>query len=434
MARGFFFCLLLCLSSNALAADAPSTPAFGLDGFMTGYYRHPDPAQMPQAMDAFAASGMAVVPAQAIPTLVFFSLVFAANPDRMKDWQADIEKQDPLTRAVLQIAAFHSHEPDWVLKQPFHTGTTNDMYWAAYFASGDARYVQKLIDQLAYCDERSDPYVYAMGISALWSLSSNARQNPDVLAIMQKVQQAASGRTQALLSQALQETPQQIRDETLATLKAGKDSGSWKPVVTWQHEPKELLSVKTDAAGKPQISLDLKVVDYFLGEIGKHIANYPPKFSSENEKIEVLTVLQTVLDQLDVLDTDQQDPKLLHRVAAANAMAYNVDVPGSGQLAEATYRILLKQDPDDVEANYGYGAFLSQTGTEGKRAIPYLMKARELGVVRADYSLGFTYLTLGDKEDALKYLQLYAKEAPDQAADIQKTIDAINTGNISFIH
>lgn len=425
---------MLGLSVSAIAAKAPSYDGFDLDAFMGSYYQHPDPSKIPQAINAFASSGDAVLPGSANPALAFFSLVFSANPKKLPEWQKDINEQDILSKAILGQAVFYSHDPKWIVELPYHTATTNDMYWAAYFASGDPLYVRKVIKQLVYCDERTDVNLYLTGASAQWSLAGNAANHPDVRAIMEKASHSATGRVQKLLVAALQQTPEQIRNETISVLKAGKAAGNWKDLVPWRYKVSNARTLSKNASGNYQIGINYKIVDYLIEQIGKHLANYPPRFTNNNEKIVVLRRLQELLFVLDSMDIDTADSKFLRRVAQANAMAYNVDVPGSYQWTTKNYALLLKRNPNDADANYNYGKFLAQTATEGRRAIPFLLKARKLGILDADYTLGMVYITLGDKDKAIKYLESYQTEVPDNAASTHQLIDSLKSGKIKIIH
>src|SRR5262249_34001765 len=161
--------------------------------------QHPDPTKVPQAIDGFAASGFAIMPVQSRPALAFFSLVFAANPAQMDAWRKQIDAKDAGTQAVLQLADYYGRTPDSLLKMPVHSANMNDMYWGAFYATGDVRYLQKLMDQLVYCDERIDAYLFMVGGSAQWSLASNAAADPAVKQALQQAAASDSGRMQALL-------------------------------------------------------------------------------------------------------------------------------------------------------------------------------------------------------------------------------------------
>ncbi len=424
--------LWLCLACCPLAVGAADAPAFDLDHFMRGYFEHPEPDKIAQAMDAFADGDGVVDPEAARPVMAFFSQVFAANPDRMKDWQADIDAKNPLARGVLLLAVNFSHTPDWILQQPVHSAVINDMYWSGYFATGDARYVQKLVDQLVYCDERTDLYLYLTGATAQWSLAGNAAAHPAVKALLQQARDAASGRQRELLEQALTQAPGQLHDAMSATAKAGFAAKAWKDVDAWRFDLSKVLGVD-DSSGKQQIYINFDQLDQVLDGFAPHVASYPPRFADDLEKEAVMVRLDTVVYFLDSISLADADYELMRRAGRANAMAYNVDLPGSSAGADAFFLTLLKHNADDADANYEYGSFLGQTGNHGKDAIPYLLKARELGELRADYTLGYVYITLGDKDDGIKYLERYVAEAPDDK-DAKDFLDGIKAGKGKIIH
>ena len=56
----------------------------------------------------------------------------------------------------------------------------NDMYWGAFFASGDVSYIDKLIDKLQYINERENKDLFLAAGTAKWSLGSNALFHPKV--------------------------------------------------------------------------------------------------------------------------------------------------------------------------------------------------------------------------------------------------------------
>lgn len=77
-----------------------------------------------------------------------------------------------------------------------------------------------------------------------------------------------------------------------------------------------------------------------------------------------------------------------------------------------------------------YGTFLAGVG-KFKEALPYLEKALSVGVVDAAFAIGMTHLTLGDKEQALKYLEDYKRRKPSDG-NVDKLIDAIRNGKVEF--
>jgi hypothetical protein len=76
--------------------------------------------------------------------------------------------------------------------------------------------------------------------------------------------------------------------------------------------------------------------------------------------------------------------------------------------------------------------FLATT-TKIADAIPYLEKAKSLGVLAAEYPLGLAYSATGDRGKALENLENYSKRVPGDE-NVIKMIDAIRRGNIEIKH
>jgi len=90
------------------------------------------------------------------------------------------------------VALRRSPQPD--------PGTLDDA-WAAFFATGDARYVDAVIGVLPWLEVRGDPQRLLTGGAARWSLASNAYQHARVLAICEESAASASGPTKRVLDE-----------------------------------------------------------------------------------------------------------------------------------------------------------------------------------------------------------------------------------------
>lgn len=72
--------------------------------FMQTYYLHPQADRIANLIDALYPSGFVQKPTNELVVIGFFSEVFAANPNRVPEWQNHIAKQDERTKAILQRA------------------------------------------------------------------------------------------------------------------------------------------------------------------------------------------------------------------------------------------------------------------------------------------------------------------------------------------
>ncbi len=201
----------------------------------------------------------------------------------------------------------------------------------------------------------------------------------------------------------------------------------------WAYDAHDLRQVLRTTSGPkgPVHALDIAAVDAIVADLSRHAANYPPRFANAKERQVATEDARKLSGMLDILISSSSGaqvptPSLLLSVARLNAVAHNLDVPAAGKRADAAYRQLLAQVPDHPQGNYGFGLFLASTA-RAKMAIPYLDKAMKLGVDAAAYTLGMAYLSLDDKENALRLMERYAKTHPSDSS-VRTLVDVIKQG------
>jgi hypothetical protein len=129
--------------------------------FMEAYYLQPRPDLIAGLIDALQPTGF--VQKTTVPVVMgFFSEVFAANTDRVPNWQVLIAKQDEQTKTALNRALAMS-KGGGALHSVDHSAGGNDLFWGAFFASGNPKFIKKLVDQLKYFDERDDFVLFGAG-------------------------------------------------------------------------------------------------------------------------------------------------------------------------------------------------------------------------------------------------------------------------------
>lgn len=196
------------------------------------------------------------------------------------------------------------------------------------------------------------------------------------------------------------------------------------------YDPMRLLTVSETPSGKKH-SLDGMYLDRMLNDLSAHAKNYPPEFDTPQDQQRATQHVKAVSALLDVLiNVPNPNPKLLLRAGQLNSIGHNLDIAGSAEKAGAIFQRLLTASPLDPQGNYMYGTFLTGVG-KPHEALPYLSKALAIGVTDAAYAIGMTYLTLGDKEHALKNLEDYKRRKPSDT-NVDKLIDAIRSGEIEF--
>ena len=99
----------------------------------------------------------------------------------------------------------------------------NDVAWAAYGATGDAHYLQLVLDNCRYATERKRLNRYLTGASARWSLCSMAQQDTQVKDYLLKQRRSPEARL------ALQSKPAALRQQMAEELARTQQHGGWQP-------------------------------------------------------------------------------------------------------------------------------------------------------------------------------------------------------------
>ncbi len=196
-----------------------------------------------------------------------------------------------------------------------------------------------------------------------------------------------------------------------------------------QYDVKNLMAVEESTPGKPTAKIDIALLDQMLDDLATHAYRWPVKFDSADDRNRAehdVVSFSIVLDPL--ADNFTGSPRMLLRLAMLHAMGHNMDIAGSSDKAVALFTKLLQVAPNDPRANLEFGAFYAKT-TKVAEGIPFLEKAKALGAANADYWLGVSYMTLGEKAKALENLESYAKRVPADA-DVQRMIDAIRNNKV----
>ena len=155
-----------------------------------------------------------------------FSCIFSQYKSKEKDsWKDLIDKLSSPSKELLRRSIDES--PRQILSSIPISPAKNDMNWACYFATGNLEYLNNIIHALKHLDERQDMNLFLTAASAQWSLSVNSKKHTQVRATMMAMKAGDVIPMRTIASDILAKGPQVIRDETIAILKAQKESGAW---------------------------------------------------------------------------------------------------------------------------------------------------------------------------------------------------------------
>jgi tetratricopeptide (TPR) repeat protein len=303
-----------------------------------------------------------------------------------------------------------------------------DMFWGASFATGNPRYCMKIIEHFATVanveGNAEDMVTIVRGYgtradmnwlagkhgadkarnlieqsTALWALNSNVRQHEFI---------------RVAVAEYISQHPEEPASKALVALAQAYGHYAIGKVV----------ALTQPAPGKHSASVNLEYLSQVLDDLGRHAAMYPPHFEFPEDRQRAESDVSAISALLDPLSGDFSNSAPLQlRLGLLHAIGFNLDIPGSYEKSVAAFSTLMKLTPNDPQANYQYGAFLAATTRQGA-GIPFLEKAKSLGVLNADYWLGMSYAVLGEKAKAVENLESYTKGAPsDQNAT--RILDAV---------
>jgi len=424
---------------SARAQDANTTS----EADITYFYRNPSPERVARIVSYLNTSALLDKPSAEPATVGFLAAAFDRYPKNLDAMipqglsartlgvialSLRLAGQETRATAIVErLRASGAAVPDSAsvpasLSSLMATGPTEfDMLWGASFATADPKYASRILTRFAAIanmdDNAQDMLAIArsfgssadlhwvtdkhgadkareliIGASALWALQSNAEQHDFV---------------RGLVNDYIRAHPAEPAAKALLTL--AREYG--------HYDIKQIISVAPGASGKPAVTINIIYLSRIVDDLGRHAAVYPPHFESAEDRQRAERDVVAISELLDpISDKFSHNPVLLMRLAMLHASGHNLDVPGSAPKAVAAFTALLNQAPEDPQANYRYGVFLA-AATKNGEAIPLLEKAKSLGVVDADYWLGWSYAVAGNKAKAIENLERYSKRMPgDQNA------------------
>jgi hypothetical protein len=212
--------LLACAAQSPGRGSTATSLALTVEDFIrwdTFYYVHPEPERTVSAI-AFMQENELLAREPTLVTAVSLGQIFRQNPERIEVWYREIgdrgvrsnrviwealwwSSTDPARQILKSEAEKHAGSEDgrWLAyaaaKFPPDFVTVKisspeilDALWGAFFATGDDRYVRRIIDVLEFAEPNVsgievDAADLLLGSAAKWSLTSNASIHPEVLDI-----------------------------------------------------------------------------------------------------------------------------------------------------------------------------------------------------------------------------------------------------------
>jgi hypothetical protein len=186
-----------------------------IEQWMSHYYQNPQPELIRPAIEGLREEGK-LGDENAIEQIIFFlSFLFSAHPEKAVEWTSPfiegdlpvMEKKvlitalwlsdtqrakDYLARLALTVPELQEYiedlttgSPPDLERMPIDYPGILDSLWAAFMATGESRFVIRIISALAGCDSE-DAIGLLIGNAARWSLKSNAEDHAAVRSICEE--------------------------------------------------------------------------------------------------------------------------------------------------------------------------------------------------------------------------------------------------------
>jgi hypothetical protein len=169
----------------------------------------------------------------------FLSQIFHDNPGRLKEWTPGFWQLDDAARAYVWLSLWFADSPQAnailedaahkekdsaaaasvakllkspsrpLLEVPVDSGSSLDLLWGAFYATGRQEFVAKIIDCLPWSLQagKAEKLKVNIGRAAEWSLRTNAGRDPRVLEICKTELARREGETRTVLSKVILEAP-----------------------------------------------------------------------------------------------------------------------------------------------------------------------------------------------------------------------------------
>ncbi|ELA08793.1 hypothetical protein MOMA_00235 [Moraxella macacae 0408225] len=173
--------------------------------------------------------------------------------------------------------------------------------------------------------------------------------------------------------------------------------------------------------------IDVSVIDDFITEISPKARHYPPVFRNRTESYHAIQKIKQLSAWIDrYAKNPHASYEVLLRATKINAMARNLDLGSEYAVKASEYVTRALKINDTAEANFLYGAMLSEGGGF-ETGSKYLEKAEKMGFAEATQSLAQADLLNDKKERAIQRLNAFKAKYPNDPY-IDEQLRLVNSG------
>lgn len=158
-------------------------------GWMRTFHKHKNIDKAAEIIAKQSANGKFDRTASHNYITTFWAKVFTMYPSKVSEVLKNAQISDRMTLAKLRYSSMNAHNPNYPLKpnSKIDDSMGQDMYWAAYHATGEAKYLAPII---AVLESDKEGYPNCLVINpvdaAIESLATNIKHDEDIEEILLK--------------------------------------------------------------------------------------------------------------------------------------------------------------------------------------------------------------------------------------------------------
>lgn len=151
----------------------------------------------------------------------FFGALFSADTTVKSAFLKNSDKFQNIDFKQLFISLNATNIDSIYSKTPL-SPAFNDMNWSSYFATGNVKFLDRIISNIPLAENRIDRNLFLTGASAKWSLCSNARQDKQVKEYLSNQKD-----NKKVIKEILKKEPQEFKQEMKDIIAEQRAKGLW---------------------------------------------------------------------------------------------------------------------------------------------------------------------------------------------------------------
>lgn len=205
--------LFVVLSLTSICFAQSENPQRNIGLKMQSFYQHPSPDLVIGIIKNIDGTKNFLSKSTSVfPYIGFMTVAFSKYADKYEEFynfSNGLNDSKELVQYCLKLSKIR----DTVLNWQGHEPGINDLVWSGFFASGDTRYLDRLVSEMKYCDRKDSLKLFLTGISAKWSLCANAISYPLVKEYLEQTLEKRPPDLKAYIEELLGTTPDVITEQ-----------------------------------------------------------------------------------------------------------------------------------------------------------------------------------------------------------------------------